>query len=676
MKKLFLAILLLNSSFIFAQNRHYPLDGNANETINGYNGVLATGNSTPIATTDRLGNPSGAMYFDGNDYISLPDTTGMNGSEFTISAWINYSAQATILRYWFCYGTQGEIDHAGGIGPCVFGDGLYFAGYRTLTNYYELFTAGQPPTSQWYHICGVYSLNTVKFFVNGILIDTSNSGNVGAGYGANPFAFIGSRSDTIGGWIGKIDDLHYFNYALDDFQVQALVANESNVVRGNCFIDLNGNSVKDVNELAAFGIGIKSTSSTGQSFTNYTNASGDFSTLTDTGTVNTFVKVVNNYTSLPSSINTQHSSFGNVDSVSFALIPFAGITDGTISIVPLNSAVPGFISNYNLVYFNNGTDTLSGTVSLIINPGMLYMGSNPVVSSVSGDTLFWSFSNLYPLQTGVINLQLQVAPPPIINLGDTLHLLAHISTNLLDTTLKNDNAVINQIVIGSHDPNDKTVLEGSMMDTSQLNNGNYLTYVIRFQNTGTASAINVFVRDTLSSMLDWNSFEMVHASHGYNLSIMDDNILTWSFNGIMLPDSNSDEPASHGYICYRLKPLNTLLIGDVINNTAHIYFDFNPPVVTNTCVTQIVATTITSNSNAEENISISIYPNPAHDLLTISSRNLNGVISLYNSIGENLIEQYVNKDDTELRMDKFSSGVYFLKYTGRDGSVIRKVIKF
>ena len=59
----------------------------------------------------------------------------------------------------------------------------------------------------------------------------------------------------------------------------------------------------------------------------------------------------------------------------------------------------------------------------------------------------------------------------------------------------------------------------------------------------------------------------------------------------MLPDSNVNELASHGFLRFRVKPVNGLVIGDVIKNTAAIYFDYNLPVYTNTEMTTVVAET-------------------------------------------------------------------------------------
>ena len=81
---------------------------------------------------------------------------------------------------------------------------------------------------------------------------------------------------------------------------------------------------------------------------------------------------------------------------------------------------------------------------------------------------------------------------------------------------------------------------------------------------------------------------MTGASHSYHLTKVGNKIM-WEFTNILLPDSNVNEQASHGFVAYRVKPKNTLVIGDSIQNSASIYFDFNLPIKTNNEVTRVVA---------------------------------------------------------------------------------------
>lgn len=66
---------------------------------------------------------------------------------------------------------------------------------------------------------------------------------------------------------------------------------------------------------------------------------------------------------------------------------------------------------------------------------------------------------------------------------------------------------------------------------------------------------------------------------------------TWEISGnrlevlfflIALPDSNVNEPASHGYFSFTIEQKPDLPNGTELYNTASIIFDFNPPIATNT----------------------------------------------------------------------------------------------
>jgi hypothetical protein len=88
-------------------------------------------------------------------------------------------------------------------------------------------------------------------------------------------------------------------------------------------------------------------------------------------------------------------------------------------------------------------------------------------------------------------------------------------------------------------------------------------------------------------MLDLASLQTISSSHNYQLIITDGNKLEWRFENILLADSNINEPASNGYIAFRIKPKSTVNLGDIISNRSDIYFDFNQPVRTNAVSTII-----------------------------------------------------------------------------------------
>ncbi|MEM9824801.1 MAG: T9SS type A sorting domain-containing protein, partial [Bacteroidota bacterium] len=107
------------------------------------------------------------------------------------------------------------------------------------------------------------------------------------------------------------------------------------------------------------------------------------------------------------------------------------------------------------------------------------------------------------------------------------------------------------------------------------------------QNTGTDTAFNVVIRDAISEYLNPNSIRPGASSHPYTWGIAEDDVLFFNFENIMLPDSNINEPASHGFVKFKIKQELDNLPGTLIENSAGIYFDFNAPVITNTSVHQI-----------------------------------------------------------------------------------------
>jgi uncharacterized repeat protein (TIGR01451 family) len=178
-------------------------------------------------------------------------------------------------------------------------------------------------------------------------------------------------------------------------------------------------------------------------------------------------------------------------------------------------------------------------------------------------------------------------PIPQLNLGDIVVNTASITQILSDYDLANNIFVSTETAQGAYDPNDKNESHNGTLTTAQASDQDWLYYLIRFQNTGTDTAFNIKVRDTLDNNLDFSSLQMIDASHDQQLSILGDKHLQWDFDDILLVDSLTNEPLSHGYIYYRIKPVAGLILGDMIENSASIYFDFNPPIVTNNHITTV-----------------------------------------------------------------------------------------
>ncbi|OKL38571.1 DUF7619 domain-containing protein [Pontibacter flavimaris] len=145
------------------------------------------------------------------------------------------------------------------------------------------------------------------------------------------------------------------------------------------------------------------------------------------------------------------------------------------------------------------------------------------------------------------------------------------------------------LITDSFDPNDKLVTPVGRTEENYTPTNTALKYKIRFQNTGTDVAYRVVVVDTLSEHLDLSTLEVGAASHTHRLEVSGKGrpVLTWTFDNIMLPDSNANEPGSHGYIQFSIKPKAGLPEKTAVENFADIFFDFNSPVRTNVTLNRI-----------------------------------------------------------------------------------------
>lgn len=368
-----------------------------------------------------------------------------------------------------------------------------------------------------------------------------------------------------------------------------------NTLKGSVFYDNNYNGLKDANE-GFFGNAVVSAQKTGIDTLMITASTGKFEVDVDTGTylIRPYQSPLHvpYYTAVPNFRTTSHPTYFNTDSVWFAMQPVPGMRDLFVYIVPLDPARPGFNTDYMIVYGNNGTDTVpSGTVRYVPSPLVTITSTDPVNASANSDTLIWNYVNLLPHDTGYIFVHGTIQAPPLVNIGDTLTSSASITPLGLDQEPKDNNFILKEDVIGSYDPNDKNENHAGEITSEQVNAGEYMQYVIRFQNTGTDTAFNIYIRDTLQNKLDWNTMQIVAASHPYRL-VMNDGVCVWTFNNIALVDATTNEPNSHGYIVYRIRAKTSVLPGDLINNKASIYFDYNLPIATNTETTVVTSVVV------------------------------------------------------------------------------------
>lgn len=365
-------------------------------------------------------------------------------------------------------------------------------------------------------------------------------------------------------------------------------------------------------------------------------------------------------------------SGGSTDEiVDFCLTPLQTIEDLSITLIPASEARPGFESTYQLIIENIGTQPISNVeVNFSFNDTMQsFVSAMPIPDVTTSGNLQFSFTSLNPFESEIIDITMQIFTPPTVNGDDILNLEASVLPETNDFSPNNNTYVFEQIVVNSFDPNDINVLQGESITTNQTDD--YLDYVIRFQNTGTASAINVEVLSLLDQNVDASTLRILSASDSFTASI-ENNIVTFKFDNIFLPDETSDPEGSNGFVAYRIKPKTDIQVGEVMDGIAAIYFDFNAPIVTNMVSTEVVNPL--SIDDFSLNNLLTVYPNPADKGFFITTKgelNIN-TIELYDLKGSQLlkIEQLTDYINTEA----IDAGVYSLVITSDRGRLVKKLV--
>jgi uncharacterized repeat protein (TIGR01451 family) len=236
-----------------------------------------------------------------------------------------------------------------------------------------------------------------------------------------------------------------------------------------------------------------------------------------------------------------------------------------------------------------------------------------------------------------------------------------------------DLATLSQTIRCAFDPNDKSVTPEGVGQEHFTLMADWLEYLIRFQNTGTDTAFNVTIFDHLSNDLDLNSFELLGSSSPVSTEVRQNGEAIFTFANILLPDSNIDEPNSHGFVKYRIKMKQNVPDFTTVENTAFIVFDANAPIVTNT-TTNLMVTMLPV--GLSENVKLTgkaiVYPNPFSEtalLLFNNPKQLSIRFELTDVTGKLLRSEKTNGEEFIIRKNNLTSGIYFYRLINPDDSV-------
>lgn len=361
----------------------------------------------------------------------------------------------------------------------------------------------------------------------------------------------------------------------------------------------------------------------------------------------------------PSSIYTLDS--GTTNNFEIGIIPTAEVHDVEVSL-----AFDRIICDqtYVLTAIVKNVGTTSKDVQLVIE-------GHGILNSATQE---FEFNNMLPGEFQNVTIVYTAADVSQVTPGDPIELKATISYEDETGSIIEKVTSYETIFLCAYDPNDKQVFPAGVQDENYtLFEDNILEYKIRFQNTGNFPAEDIVIRDSLSESLDLSTLKFIHASHPISEIRLDRNVVEFRFDDIFLIDSLTNEPESHGYLQFSIETMEDLDENTVINNTAHIYFDANPAIVTNTVFNTFVSEIpITSNENLEEQ-RFKLMPNPSRSLLNIEMVNTygGGQWKIFNQLGREIISGKSFENNFDVNIKTLENGLYFFQLNGTSRRFIK-----
>lgn len=428
---------------------------------------------------------------------------------------------------------------------------------------------------------------------------------------------------------------------------------------GKVFFDANGNGISDGIEPGIANI-VVSTPST----QTITNAGGDFVLYTSVAgdTLRPYLLNPDWVCNPPFYVLTAAPQ-----SYHFAITTLPGAPDLTVTATATAPFRLGAMTSVHIRVVNTGAVNATGVVRFVKPAAVNVASTSPTANLVSGDTVSWNL-DLFPFATSEHYVLLET--PNSIPLGDMLSFLAEAIPDIPDSAPADNVVSFTETVVGSYDPNDKTV-NPVRISTAATVNGAWLDYTIRFQNTGTSYANLVRITDTLSEQLDMRSIQILGASHPWcQYTFREGRVLEATFSPIYLTDTLTNEPGSHGFVRFAIRLLPGLEVGDTVRNAANIVFDYNAPIRTDAAKTWIDATISSAQELPDATRRLVLFPNPATTSCTIlppAGLSLKGAELFVVGPSGSMLRRLPFAE--KLDVSDLGSGVYFLVMKTADGVV-------
>lgn len=444
-----------------------------------------------------------------------------------------------------------------------------------------------------------------------------------------------------------------------------------NSIIGKVIMDANSNGC-DVLDLPQPNIRINLNDGTNQGAT-FSSFSGNYGFYTQDGNFAITPGIENPswFTISPNTITIPFPDANNNAVIQdFCIAPNGFHPDLEIVIAPIFPSRPGQDATYQIVYKNKGNQTLSQVDGITLNYNqnlMEYILSSQLPSTNNVGQLKWSYTNLIPFESRsfeiTFNINTSTDSNPV-NIGDILQFSTSIEPTTGDETISDNAFIYNETVVDSFITNSITCVEGTSLPPSSI--GDYLHYIINFENTGTAIADNIVLRmDVNATQFEINTLQVLSTTHDCYTRVSG-NIVEFVLESIML------DTGGHGNVLLKIKTKDDLQSNAVVTNQARIFYNYRAPLVTNGAATTFASL---NNPNFTQDVTVTIYPNPTQSIINIKSENTIKSIQLYDVQGRLLQTTLINETSSYIDISDKSNGIYFLKITSDKGIKVERIVK-
>ena len=462
-----------------------------------------------------------------------------------------------------------------------------------------------------------------------------------------------------------------FDWDRNIIKVSDLMGEES--LQGNVYWDENLDSLRNSEELVVPNTRITAFNGLDEEFYAFSDDFGNFKFFLEPNDYILFATPPNEcwQTLAPEQLLVDYSGGTPINSIYFRMENLGSDKPVFSASITRQPTRCGFTVRYFVTLSNDGCRTFDGTAKFELDTRVQsYSNISLSEYTLEGNTINLNVQELGPGQKLRFDFLVQV--PGVEFLGEEMTDQIQVFDDISNETVYS-NSFYSEITC-AYDPNDKlaspdrrrTYGEAYILDEK-------MTYTIRFQNTGTDTAFNIRLADTLSELLDISTFRPVDASHDYSVLLnAQERTLQVFFEDILLPDSNVNYIGSNGFFTFEIKPVEMLPEFTPITNQAAIYFDFNPPIITNLVKNTYVSDlSLVTSTKYIDTSSIDLFPNPTNGHVFIESEHPIQHISVLDAAGAKLPFRSMNGlSQIEIK----ANGICFIKIQTHQSTITKKVV--